>query len=66
MPNERLDSIKQIANFLGVSISYFYKKVKPKLEESGVLFTRPGPYGRRIYYTYKRLLLAWQIEVKDI
>ena len=35
-------------------------------EKSGILFTRPGPYGTRQYYSYKRLILAWQIKVRDV
>lgn len=63
---DRLDTAQEIAKFLGISRSYFNDKVKQRLEESGILFTRPGYYGKSVYYTYKRLLMAWLIEVKDI
>ena len=66
MSDERLDGIGRICQYIGVSRSYFYQKLKPHMEKSGILFTRPGPYGTRQYYPYKRLILAWQIEAKDI
>jgi hypothetical protein len=66
LSDERLDTTAEIAKFLGVSRSYFNEKVKHRLESSGILFTRPGYYGKSVFYTYKRLLMAWLIEVKDI
>ena len=59
--SERLDTIRDIARYLGVSESYFYAKIRDKMDYSGILFTRGRPGGHRMIFTYKRLVLAWLI-----
>lgn len=61
---ERLDTCKAIARYLGVSESYFYAKVKHRMDHMGILFTRPKPGGHRVTFTYKRLVLIWLITAK--
>jgi hypothetical protein len=50
----------------GILVELFLQKAKWPHGEIENLFTRPDPYGRRQYYSYKRLILAWQIELREI
>ncbi len=64
--DERLDTCRDIARYLGVSESYFYGKIRDKMDDTGILFTRGRPGGHRMIYTYKRLVLAWLVMSRDI
>ena len=65
--DEVLMGIEKICRFMGISKSYWYRhKIWKRLDKSGILFKKPGLYGRDNYYSHKRLILAWMIEVKDL
>jgi len=60
---ERLDSMGEIIKFTGIPRRTFYSSgYADNLKKSAYIFSRVGRYGRKIYWSYKRLILAWMVE----
>jgi hypothetical protein len=66
--DERLDGADAIANYLGISPSYFWKKLRWAMDESGIIFYRPKSMKtkKRGIFTYKRLVLSWLMKRKQL
>lgn len=68
--DERLDGRDDIAQYLGISKSKLDKTVLHRMKEAGIIFKRAHQRGgrkvRTQYFTYKRLVHAWLIKVKEI
>jgi len=60
---EYIRSLTRIIEFTGIPRKTFYRRgyVK-KLKESGYVFCRTGKYGLKVYWSYKRLILAFMVE----
>ena len=61
---ERIDHLKNIAQFLGVSESYMHSTLKQRMDE--IIFRRPGPNNRLIKFTFKPFIYLWLIQNKDL
>ncbi|MHC4310904.1 MAG: hypothetical protein ACYSW3_00350 [Planctomycetota bacterium] len=69
--DERLDGLREMARFLGVSDRHFHAKILPKMKDAGIIFRRRTGYDQctrtRIkakYFTYKRLIIAFLMKYK--
>ena len=66
-PNEfddYLEGHRSIYSFLHISRSYYYGHVKNKLEP--VLFRKPYKNNRRIVFTFKPLVYAQLLKLKEL
>jgi len=62
---EYLGSLSEILAYTGIPRRTFYRDGHMKaLKESRYVFSRVrrGKYGRTVYWSYKRLILAWLAE----
>jgi len=62
---EYLGSLSKIIDFTGIPRKTFYRSGYMKLlRSSGYVFSRErgGKYGQTIYWSYRRLILAWLAE----
>jgi len=60
---EYLGSMEAIIAYVGIPRRSFYGMgLSKKLKESGLVFSRRGKQGRRQYWSYKRLILAFLAE----
>ena len=63
MDDEHLNSISRVIEFMNVSRVAFYKhKTQEVLKDAGILFSRPGKYGKTVWWSYKRLVLGWMVK----
>ena len=66
MDDEHLNSISRVIEFMNVSRTTFYAHdTHERLKEAGVLFSRPGKYGKTVWWSYKRLILGWMSRYPD-
>ena len=60
---EYLGSMTRIIEFTGIPRRTFYANGYAKaLKKSSYVFQRQGYYGQKIYWSYKRLILAWMVD----
>jgi hypothetical protein len=60
---ELLANMNEIIEFTGIPRRTFYDRGYAKnIKESTYVFCRTGRYGRKIYWSYKRLIMAWSID----
>lgn len=67
MPDdELLPSISSILQFMGVCRTVFYKcHTLQALEAEGIIFSRPGKYGKIRRWSYKRLIMSFLVKHPD-
>ncbi len=63
MDEEHLNTISRVIEFMNVSRKTFYAHdTQERLKEAGLLFSRPGKYGKTVWWSYKRLILGWMVK----
>lgn len=61
---ERLDGVKEICRFIGISAWYYTRNLRAEFEDAGILLRQKRKMSKAVkIFTYKRLVIATLIKI---